>query len=89
MCVKLFLGAVGFLMLARYAGEQDQKRAVGLEALDVCGEGGGGEVGAAMVDRYADCGSEFAGDASFLPFPKPVCQMCLKKVLGLEEVMSV
>lgn len=72
MSVHLLLGTVRLLVLAGHAGEQDKARAVGLEALNVGGEGGSGEVGAAVVDRYADCGSKFAGDSSFLEFSESV-----------------
>jgi len=56
-------------VLAGYTREDDETCAVGLEALDVGGEGGGGEVCAAMVDRYPDCGRQLAGYAGFLSFP--------------------
>ncbi len=53
-------------MLAGYSWEQDESCAVRLQALDVRGEGFGGEVCAAGVDGDADCRGEFAGDAGFL-----------------------
>jgi hypothetical protein len=53
-------------MLSGAAGEKDQARFVGLQAFDVQGEGFGIGVLAARVDGDADCGSEFAGDFSFL-----------------------
>lgn len=58
-------GVAGF-GLARAAGEEDEAGAVGLEALDVGGEGSDGEVGAARVDADTDCWGEFAGDFGFL-----------------------
>ena len=64
--LDLFFRRVQRLVLARFPREEDQARAVGLEALHVGGEAFGGEVGAAGVDGDADCGGQFAGDAGFL-----------------------
>lgn len=52
----LLLGRIEFLVLAVAAGEEDQAGAVGFEALDVHGEGFGGEIGAARVNGDADRG---------------------------------
>ena len=54
------------LVLARFAWEEDQASAVRLEALDVGGEGFGGEIGATGVDADADCGRKLAGNPCFL-----------------------
>jgi hypothetical protein len=60
-----FLGVEG-LVLAGFAGEENQAGFVGLEAGDVQGEGFFGGGAAAGVDGDADCGRELAGDAGFL-----------------------
>ena len=62
----IFLGGVGFLKLARFAREQDETCAVRLETVHVGIEGVDAEVSAAMVDRDADGGGEFAGNACLL-----------------------
>ena len=64
--LDLRLRGVQRLVLARFAREEDQARAIGLQALDVGGQAFGGEVGAARVDGDADCRGEFAGDAGLL-----------------------
>lgn len=48
--LDVFLAAVTLLVFSGLAWEKDQARAVGLEALDIHGEGFGGEIGAAGVD---------------------------------------
>lgn len=60
------LGRVEFLVLAGFAGEEDEAGFVGLESFNVCGEGFLRVVCSAGVDGDADCGCEFAGDAGFL-----------------------
>ncbi len=50
MCVDVLLRAIFLLVLASYTREEDETCAVGLETLDVGGEGGGGDVCATMVD---------------------------------------
>jgi hypothetical protein len=62
----VFLGAVEGLVLSGFAREQDKAGLVGLQAGDVQREGFSGGVLAAVVDGYADCGGEGAGDACFL-----------------------
>jgi hypothetical protein len=64
--LDVLLGRVEFLELAGLAGEEDEAGLVGLEALDVEGQGFFVGVLAARVDGDADCGSEFAGDTGFL-----------------------
>lgn len=53
-------------MLAGFAWEEDQPCTVGLQSVNVGGEGFCGEVPATMVDGDADRGSQSAGDAGFL-----------------------
>ena len=65
-CLEVLLARVQFLMLAALAWEEDESCFVGLEALDVCGEGFGGQVLATRVDRDTDRRCKFAGDTSFL-----------------------
>lgn len=61
------LGAgVTLLWFAELAGEEDEFRAVGLEALDVGSEGWNGVVDTAVVDRDTDCAGESRGDLSSL-----------------------
>ena len=62
----IFFGGVRFLELARFAREQDETGAVRLETVHVGIKGVDAEVGAAMVDRDADGGGEFAGDSCLL-----------------------
>ena len=62
---RLGVRVVGFL-LAGLAREDDEAGLVGLEAGHVGGEGFSRQVAAARVDRDADCGGVFAGDAGFL-----------------------
>ena len=64
--LDVVLAAVEVFVLAGAAGEEDQARAVGLEAGDVEGERLFGQVLAARVEGDADCGGQFAGDAGFL-----------------------
>lgn len=64
--LELLLGGVALLGLVALLGEQDQALLVGLEALDVGGQGLLGDVLAAGVDGDADGGGVLAGDASGL-----------------------
>lgn len=50
MRLNVLLRGIFLLVLAGYAREEDETCAVGLETLDIEGEGGGGEVGASVVD---------------------------------------
>ena len=65
-CFDVAFGAVEFLVLAGFEGEEDEAGFVGFQAGYVCREGFLGVVAAAGVDADADCGGEFAGDAGFL-----------------------
>lgn len=59
-------GAIEFLVLTGFAGEEDETGLVGLQALDVYGEGFLRVVRSSCVDCDADCGCEFARDTGFL-----------------------
>ena len=62
----VLLGAVAGLGLVALAGEDDQAGLVGLEALDVGGEGLLGQVLAAAIDGDTDGGGILTGNASSL-----------------------
>jgi len=64
--LQIFLARVQLLVLSALTREEDQSCFVGLEALNVCGEGFGREVLAAGIDRDTDRGSKFSRDTSFL-----------------------
>lgn len=64
--LELVLGGVALLGLVALLGEQDQTLLVGLEALDVGGQGLLGDVLAAGVDGDTDGRGVLAGDASGL-----------------------
>lgn len=64
--LEVLLGRVGLLGLVGLLGEEDQAGGVGLEALDVGGEGLLGDVLAARVDGDADGRGVLAGDAGGL-----------------------
>lgn len=64
--LELVLGGVALLGLVALLGEEDQALLVGLEALDVCGQGLLGDVLAASIDGDTDGGGVLAGDASGL-----------------------
>ncbi len=64
--LKFFLGGVVLLVLAGFAGEENEALAVGFEACDIGTEGFDRKVGAARVDADADRCGEFSGDAGFL-----------------------
>lgn len=64
--LELLLGRVALLGLVALLGEQDQAGGVGLEALDVGGEGLLGQVLAAGIDGDTDSGSVLAGDTGSL-----------------------
>ena len=63
---NLPLGRVALLRLSNLAGEEDEAGSVFLETGDVGGEGFGGEILAAWIDRYTDRGRESTGDSGFL-----------------------
>lgn len=64
--LELVLGGVALLGLVALLGEEDQALLVGLEALDVGGQGLLGDVLAASIDGDTDGGGVLAGDASGL-----------------------
>ena len=64
--LELVLGGVALLGLVALLGEQDQALLVGLEALDVGGQGLLGDVLATGVDGDTDGRGVLAGDASGL-----------------------
>lgn len=64
--LELVVGGVALLGLVALLGEEDQALLVGLEALDVGGQGLLGDVLAAGVDGDTDGGGVLAGDASGL-----------------------
>lgn len=64
--LELLLGGVALLGLVALLGEEDQALLVGLEALDVGGQGLLGDVLAAGIDGDTDGGGVLAGDASGL-----------------------
>jgi len=66
--LDLLGAAVALLVLARLAREQDQAAAIGLESCDVELQRFFGGVLATGINRNADCGCEFAGNAGFLQF---------------------
>ncbi len=63
---NIFLRGVVFLVLAGFAGEENEAFAVGFQARDVDSEAFDRAVGAARVDADADRCSEFSGDARLL-----------------------
>lgn len=64
--IDLLSGRVELLELAALAGEEDQTGLVLLEAGNIGDQGLLRVVGAAVVDRDTDGGSELLGDASLL-----------------------
>lgn len=64
--LELVLGGVALLGLVALLGEEDQALLVGLEALDVGGQGLLGDVLAASIDGDTDGRGVLAGDASGL-----------------------
>ena len=63
---KVLSTGVALLWLADLAGEEDEFRTVGLEALDVGSEGWNGVVDTAVVDGDTDGAGESRGDLSSL-----------------------
>lgn len=64
--IDLILGCVAVLWGLGVAGEEDEALLVGLQALDVGGEGLLGQVGAARVDGDSDGRRKLAWDTSLL-----------------------
>lgn len=64
--LELVLGGVALLRLVALLGEEDQALLVGLEALDVGGQGLLGDVLATSIDGDTDGRGVLAGDASGL-----------------------